>query len=514
MPETKKDKRMLIGVNTFESDIVNDAPVFLRVAGNGDNLDYAVVHFDPNTDTVSGSFETAEKTASKLKELNLRFISNFEFQNFSIDSKGKDGYEWANRKDGTHLLNLPDGYIGKLASKGNYDGLMYDEFEHVIVNRNLSLELASKGKIKKSAFPLLDYSDVLKQGDLLDSQLREYADSIKNQGAPAMCGEHVFPVLFHRFASNGITPNFKSQKESYSNIQFAIAAGAALEYGTELFNCVDLWFRMTNPGHSPNEMYHNLVFAYLSGVSRVYVESCHAFSDASSGQGVLNEYGKTFINFCKSYKGKERDYDISDFRPEIGIIRYDDTFWGQCDPVAWKPMLFGNKLIKPDYRAGEYLKVFNLLSHGETCKNGLSWDRISPWSLRPHRSFASLNSTAVFDDRVGRDVLESLKLCFLCGYHISDETLSAVNSLVKENGLVCVTTKRFAPAAIALKAEGSYSEIESGKGKWIIVKSFEEKKLRNAVLPFIGKKGEMRLTFRNRTVRMKISPNGEAFTVI
>ena len=45
-------------------------------------------------------------------------------------------------------------------------------------------------------------------------------------------------------------PNFKSMKESCTNLTFAVAAGAALEYGTELWTCVDLWYRQSFPGHS------------------------------------------------------------------------------------------------------------------------------------------------------------------------------------------------------------------------------------------------------------------------
>ena len=45
--------------------------------------------------------------------------------------------------------------------------------------------------------------------------------------AKQFAGEHVFPVLYHIFASCGITPNFKSQKESFSNIQQNTPSSAA-----------------------------------------------------------------------------------------------------------------------------------------------------------------------------------------------------------------------------------------------------------------------------------------------
>ena len=92
-------------------------------------------------------------------------------------------------------------------------GVMYDEFEHVIINRNLSLALDSKYNIDKPTFKLCENNDVLSQSDLLDEQLDKYATELKDKGAKTLSGEHVFPVLFHKFAKAGIIPNFKSQKE-------------------------------------------------------------------------------------------------------------------------------------------------------------------------------------------------------------------------------------------------------------------------------------------------------------
>ena len=131
---------------------------------------------------------------------------------------------------------------------------MYDEFEHAIINQNLSIIMASKGRIRKSVFPLLDGKDAYAQGELLNRQIGEYAAEIKGKGAELFIGEHVFPVLFHTFARNGMIPNFKSQKESVTNLNYAIAAGAAMQYDTPLWTCVDCWFRLTNPGHSAQEM--------------------------------------------------------------------------------------------------------------------------------------------------------------------------------------------------------------------------------------------------------------------
>lgn len=506
-------KNFKIGVNTFDGDVISGAPSFELIADGGRNLDYAVCHFEPQKSSVDKACEEAKAVAEKFKSYKMDFIANFEFQNFFADTKSPDGYDWANRPDGTHLLNLPKKYVEALSKSENLLSLMYDELEHCIAHTNKSIEMFHKFKRIMRAFPLCNTRDVVEQGEFLISQLREYFQDLKDKGAPALCGEHAFPILFHIFAESGITPNFKSQKESFSNIQYAIAAGAAIEYETELSNCVDLWFRLANPGHTPDEMYHNLVFSFLAGANRAYVESCHAFVDSNGGIAELNEYGKAFVKFSKEYKDRERNYDIQKLRPEVAIIRYDDSFWGQNDPIMWRKWLFGNNKIKPDKKSKEYIRVFNILTHGETSKNGLSWSRFSPWSLRKHRSFASLNNAVVFDGKVKKEKLESLKLCFLCGHGISDETLSAVASLVKENGLVAVSSKRFVPEEIKKQVKGSYCEISSGKGKWIVVKNFGSSRLKNRVKAYIGNKGEIRLRFENNTVRLRISKNGEAFEI-
>ena len=125
-----------------------------------------------------------------------------------------------------------------------------------------------------------------------------------------------------------------------------------------------------------------------------------------------------------------------------------------------------------------------------------------------------MNGVAVFDDRVTKEKLETLKLCFLCGYYISDETIGAVIDLVKNNGLTVVTPKRFAPDYIRKQAKKSYNEICDGKGKWIITNNVLSQKTKKSVKGFIGNKGEMKFTFGDKTITMKISKDGNSFELI
>ncbi len=500
------EEKFFIGYDACISDISeqNSKAQFIKDS----KTDFAVCNYHP-TKSVADECEFAKTIRNKFAACEVDYIINNEFANVNDYGISEDGHDWCNTPDGCHRLNLPEIYLKTLAEDEHFIGIMYDEMEHMIINRNISLTFSKKSRNNVLAFPVTQSSDIKEQGSLLRKQCREFTSIYFKNGVRYFAGEHVFPVLFHTFASAGIIPNFKSQKESYTNVQFAIAAGAALEYDLPLWNCVDLWFRLTYPGHSPNEMYHNMLFAYLVGVERCYVEGAAAFFTDDKP----NEYAETYKKFS-SECARTRDYSIKDYKPEIGIIRYDDSYWGQCDPVAWKKILLANKKIKPDKIAREFTNIFKLITHGETCKNGISWNRVSPWSARRHKSFCSMNSVAVFDDIVTKDKLTSLKLCFICGYHISENTLKSIAESVCENGLTVVTTKRFLPEKLHNKLKGDYCEFTDGKGKWIVTNNFLSNKVKLAVKPFIGKKGEMRFTFNGKTLKMKISEDGESFEVL
>ena len=497
------DKNLKISFNTFDSHVLEGRPEFELLLRNG--VDYVFCHVDPARGSFADDCAKAARLAELLKSRGLDFAANFEFQNFAPETRTTDGFDWSNHPDGTHRLNLRPEFVEALASAGNLLAVGYDEFEHTIVNRNISLWLDSKGRVDKPVFPQLKTQDAVTQGEALAADLKAYADSVKAMGAPAFAGEHVFPVLYHTFARCGIIPNFKSQKESISNLQFAVAAGAALQYGTPLWNCVDMWHKMTFPGHSAEELYHNLLFSYLSGVDRAYVEA----DTALVKDGRVNEYGEAFLRFTGEYRGKDRGYNVQDYRPEIGILRYDDTYWGQN--LVWARGLFGNRRIQPDARSREWLTILNTLTFGESFPHALTWSRIAPSSLKPHRSFCSMNALAVFDDRVRKETLSSLRLAFLCGLRISPETMRDVRELVRENGLTVVAPARFAPPE--LRGARGYTEQADGRGTWIVTDDFASPRLKERILPFMGAPGELRLPFRGREVRLALSEDRERFEV-
>ena len=496
---------MQIGLNVFW-----DGEKFHRhseiMLSSGAKLDFAVCHLSVISETLSHACRIASDVSDAFKALGIPYIANFEQANFDRNCKGPDGFEWANHADGTHRMEFPEEMLKALNKNDNLIGVIYDEFEHMIVNRNAGIALNANLNV----FPLPETPSVINDGSALVDDLQPYVEKIKKAGVKQFAGEHVFPVLYHLFARCGITPNFKAQKESFTDVQYALAAGAALEYGTELWDCVDMWFMRKHPGHSPEEMYNNLVFAFESGVSRVYVESSAAMTDGAR----INEYGKAFIRFTREYHGKSRSFEVSDLKPQIGIIRYDDTYWGQAGILLWKKIMFGDERLKPTSKQREYLHVFHLLTHGKTCAGGINWGRFTPWSLRRHRSFAGINSAVVFDDAVTKTKLQSLKLCFLCGETISAQTLEDISDLVKNNGLTVVAGERFLPPHIKARRCRAFDVIDDGKGRWIAVSRFRSANLKRLLAPYIGNPGEITLHFSDHSTVLQISKDGDRITPV
>ena len=147
-------------------------------------------------------------------------------------------------------------------------------------------------------------------------------------------------------------------------------------------------------------------------------------------------------------------------------------------------------------------------------KESLSWNAGNYYKDMPHRSFAPVNSPIVFDDNVTKKYLKTVKLAFLCGLFISKNTLADISSLVKDNGLVVVTSPRFALGKFKSKYISGTKEFNDGKGKWIITDDIAGEDLRKAVKIFIGKDDEIVYKFKgDRKVTMKISPDGNELKI-
>ena len=494
------DRPMKLGFNAFDPHVLGGAPKYTLPLGCG--ADLVLCHTDPLPVNGLAGENKAARLASVLADAGVEFIANFEFQNVrgAVDAAGHD---WTRAPDGCHRLTPDPAFIGALGSRGNLLGVTYDEFEYAISTRNLSLWWGNKLRFGAPVFPPLKTKDPLAQAAELDRALAAYVREIKAAGAPAFAGEHVFPILYHTFARAGMIPNYKAMKESCSNLQFAVAAGAALQYGAPLWSCADLWFRQTFPGHTPEELYQNLVFAYLAGADLAYVESAPALVK----NGRLTAHGEAYARFARAYRGRPRAYHAADYRPGIGIIRFDDTWWGQN--AFWDRGLYGNGRLRPNAADREWLTAVDTVTFGESGKASFNLNRIDGTLLRGHRAFCSMNGLAVFDAYVRKETLASLRLVFLCGRYVSDATRADVEELVREQGLTAVVPPRFLPERLRGGLRGGFAELPDGAGTWLAAGRFDDARLKKRLASFLGRKNEIRLPFAQGTVALRLSPAGE-----
>jgi hypothetical protein len=122
---------------------------------------------------------------------------------------------------------------------------------------------------------------------------------------------------------------------------------------------------------------------------------------------------------------------LRDFRPEIAIIRYDDTCFDERQGYLceYPGPLYGHIAAGPENT--EWLKIWSLLSHGFVRTDSIS----HLWEARRFGSrtlFVPLHSVSVYDHEVGYATLDGVRLIFLTGVAISPETLGDVQRRVQE----------------------------------------------------------------------------------
>ena len=248
----------------------------------------------------------------------------------------------------------------------------------------------------------------------------------------------------------------------------------------------------------------NLLFAYLFGVDRAYVENIgrgDCFYTMLEGGGFrINEYGKRYRRFAKEYiPAHPRPYTFRDFLPSTAIIRFDDTDWGQGYSLPWADRLFGAYNLKTSRESHEWLRAWSTITHGHTLPQSISFNCLPPYEGKPHRSFAPANGPIVFDHTVSGALLDSVKLAFLCGSIISKQTLKEVTSRVRQGKMSVVSSPRFAPEEIRRAYAGGTYPARLGAGLWVITDDMASKEVYGAVRPLLGPPDEMTYAYKDGT---------------
>ncbi|MCY1719652.1 hypothetical protein OU798_04825 [Prolixibacteraceae bacterium Z1-6] len=524
-------KNFYIGIDN-SGDYFKSNEFFNYPALEALGVEFVVYHYKGPTGAIADEVKKMEQLGKRFSDKNLKVVVNVESGNWKLDMFSSDGYNWVRQKDDLHLFKFPPEVLKSLNQSPAVWGVQYDELEHSQITRNLSITLRNPGiePVTLAETTGMDFKDA---DEAVFKGARALADECKNQGAEYVLSEHVWPVLFHNFARAGITPVYKQMKENWSNVWAACAMGACLQYDQELWTCIDFWHFNSFPGHSAKELYGNLLFAYWVGADKAYVEGIRSemYELDENNKVKLKERGEVFRRFTKEYLPEnQRPYSFRDFEPEIAIIRFDDTEWGQGENVFcsvdvnengrkkldlyWKDWLFGAYNLNTSPESEEWIKAWHTITHGYVKKESLSWNAGNYYNEMPHRSFAPTLSPVVFDNKVTKKHLETVKLAFLCGLFISEKTMADVSQLVRQKGLVVVTSKRFAPKQFAADYTRGTKEFTDGKGKWIITNDMAGEDLKKAIHTLIGNDDEIVLKFKgNRKVTMKISADGNELDV-
>lgn len=521
------EKQFFIGVDNsgdkFQPDAFFNYPA-MEVLG----IDFISYKYRGPKGSINEEAAKLKKLLDRAEEKNLKIVFNVESGNWSLNMLSTDGHNWVKQPGNLHQFRFPPQVLKTIQQSPAFWGILYDELEHSQITRNLTITLRNPG-VERVSLAETTGMDFKSADEAVFRGAKSLVDYSYGFGIGKVLTEHVWPVLFHNFARAGMTPAYKQMKENWSNVWAACAMGACLQYNQELWACLDFWNHNTYPGHSAEELRGNLLFAYWSGVDKAYVENVGSLYSLDEGQNVkLEERGKVFRAFVKEYIPlNPRPYSFRDFEPQIAIIRFDDTAWGQGKDVFctvqeggktidlyWKDWLFGAYDLNTSPESEEWIKAWHTITHGMVKKESLSWNAGNYYKGMPHRSFAPANSPVVFDNSVAKQHLKSVKLAFLCGLFMSSQTLTAINELVKKNGLVVVTSVRFAPKKLVDTYTGGTKEFRDGKGKWIITDDMAGDELKKLVKPFLGNDDEIVYHFKgNRKVTMMISPDGDELEI-
>ncbi len=488
-------------------------------------VDFVVYHYHGPNGTAEEEAARMQHLGERFKQKGLKVIVNTETGNWSMNLLDRDGNDWVNQPGGLHLFKFPASVVKSLSQSDAVWGIEYDELEHSQITRNLSLTLQD---VSVHPISLAETNGMtFRQADsAICHNGKALVDELHGLGTRYVLSEHVWPVLYHNFARAGFTPVYKQMKEGWSDVWAAVAAGACLQYNRELWACLDLWNNDVFPGHSAAELYSNMLFAYWFGVDKAYVEAVgnHTYS-IENNTIALKERGQKISNFTHLYVPKNpRPYTFRDYQPEIAIIRFDDTDWGQGKTIYsvwgddvrlyWPDWLFGAYNLNASPTTEEWIRAWHTITHGWVKKESLSWASYEAYKGMQHRSFAPANSPIVFDGTVSKELLKTVRLAFLCGLEISSSTLQSVEELVKEKGLVVVTSSRFAPQRFASQYTVGTKAFTDGKGRWILTDDMASNEVKRLVQPFLGKDNEIVCRFKgNKVVRMKISPDGNELQV-
>ncbi|MCC6729983.1 MAG: hypothetical protein IT208_11660 [Chthonomonadales bacterium] len=433
-----------------------------------------------------------------------RFALNNESSNWGPGAPRADGANPFDAPGGCHRWDIEPAALRRAAATGLFEGVVYDEGEHMQLCRNYYSGLSEPVHRK----PYL----VETTGMSLPAAYAAFTEAAasvarRNREAGArMLVESVFPVLWHPLARAGVTLCPKLLKEDIHPVVLAMALGAANQYGADLWFSPDLWHTDQLPGHSAHEYGEALRLAHRAGVDNVYTEFVTCLTRYSGAQYEVTAYGATLRDHIRRWlPAHPRAYTFRDYAPEVVIVRFPDSDWGQASGSYWNT-LYGAENLRSTPETREWLQVWSLLTGGASQPGAVNtnsgiYDRLS-WQFT-----VPCASTAVYDHRVGRGLSASARLLFLCGIALTDETLVAARERVRA-GAVCFAPARLCPSDVCASAAKLPIRVADGRGAWVVVAGFRREDLGPyaRLIPAPGR--AMRLRFDAKAPHTAAAPDG------
>jgi len=466
-----------------------------------------------------------------LARTDIDFWWNLETGNWQSRLEFTPGENLLDYKNGAHFLMLPPEILASLRASPRVRGVVYDELEHMILNRNFTIRSDQKADI--AAVVETTGLTMPQAYDALVGELSTIGQNYRvNHLGVAV--EMVWPVMAHIFARSGWTLSPKLLKESWTPVPVAMALGACIEYekqGANFWLTPDLWFCGHYPGHSVEELRSALAASHWLGAENIYVENLdyvhlakavhnqekakkigiegrpqgrhHPDADGVLGSLVsfqsadtysLTAYGEVFKEYATVYRWKNpRPYTWRDARCRVAIVRFPDSCWGQ-DNSTMRDNLLGSKALHSSPETRAWFQIWNTLSHGIIPSTGLSFQCRDVKGKLPPRFFVPTPPVLVFDHRVGDEHpdfdFRGAKLIYLTGVEATPATLAAIEKAVRA-GAVCISLPHLAPERV----RGAGHFVKEGRGRWIVTERFDDPALRKEVAPFLSPEDEMQYLF-------------------
>ncbi len=457
-------------------------------------VNFLQVHLNPRQ-LENGEFEELLRFC---QATGLHFALNNESSNWGADG-GRGRFDAGG---GCHRWDLEPAALRKAAATGLFEGVVYDEGEHMQLCRNFYARLPEKKHrkpylVETTGMTLVQaYEALLAAARTVREHNRTYGSAPAGHGR--MLVESVFPALWHPLARAEVALCPKLLKESIHPLVLGLALGAVKQYGGELWLTPDLWYRGRGfPGHTVEDYAAALRLAHLVGVDNVYSEYIHAFCRIEGAVYDLTPYADALRQFMFEWRpAHPRNYTYRDYEPEVAIIRFPDSDWGQASCYYWNT-LYGAENLQSTAETREWLQVWNLLTGGRTHPDAVNANS-GVYPADSWRFDYPCAPTAVYDHLVGDAPLAGVGTIFLCGITVSEGTLDAVRQRVR-GGATCFAPARLCPADIR-QAAHLPARVPDGKGVWIVVSGFRREDL-GATAEMIPAAGSaMRFRFRGQMV--------------